>query len=204
MIVTKKAFYIPITICIVLLHACKSAISYYSLPTFVNEGTVNCVVEIAAGTNKKYEYNPTLNTFVIDQENSQNRIIDFLPYPANYGFIPSTISKEDGGGDGDALDVLVISEALATGTAIESIPIAVLKLIDDGEIDYKVIAVPANKKARVINAISFEEMLSTYPNLLKILELWFLNYNKNDVSLVEGWGNEKEAAQEIKRHLKTR
>jgi inorganic pyrophosphatase len=38
--------------------------------------------------------------------------------------------------------------------------------------------------------------------LLEIISLWFLNYNPNDISFVEGWGNEKEAFAEIQRHLK--
>lgn len=196
--------YFLASICFFSLQSCSISKNYYALPSFAGEGSINCVVEISAGTNKKYEYNNTSKAFLIDKENGQGRIIDFLPYPANYGYIPSTLSKNENGGDGDALDVLVISEALPTGTVVESVPIAVLKLIDDGETDYKVIAVPFEKSIRVISATTYSELSSNYPALLKILELWFLNYNKNDVSTIEGWGNEQEATSEIKHHLNTK
>ena len=130
----------------VLLQSCGSSKDYYTLPAQVSEESFNAIIEIPAGTNKKYEYDPNQKKFIVDIENGKERIIDFLPYPANYGFIPSTLSKSDTGGDGDALDVLVMSETLATGTVLEILPIAILKLIDDGETDYKVIAVPKEKK----------------------------------------------------------
>ncbi len=127
---------------LLVLCNCTLSKNYYSLPTFTAETSINVVVEIPAGTNKKYEYNKTANDFLIDKENNKNRVIDFLPYPANYGFIPSTLSNTENGGDGDALDMLLISESLKIGTVIETVPIAILKLIDDGEKEYKIIAVP--------------------------------------------------------------
>lgn len=169
-----------------VLQSCSSTKNYYRLPALVSETTLNAVIEIPAGTNTKYEYHPSTKTFEIDQENGKDRIIDFLPYPGNYGFIPSTLSKRDMGGDGDALDVLVISEAVQTGTILEIIPIAFLKLIDDGEMDYKVIAIPQNKSNRIIRATNYAELIADYPKLLEIIELWFLNYNPNDSSSVEG------------------
>lgn len=179
---------------------CKQP-DFYQLPAMVSENSINAVIEIPAGTNKKYEYNAASKEFIVDKENSRDRIIDFLPYPANYGFIPSTLSKSEIGGDGDALDVLIIAESLPHGTVVKSIPIALLKLIDNGEKDYKIIAVPEDKSLRIIQATTFEQLLDKYSEVPKILELWFLNYNPNDVSSVEGWGNENEALQEIKRQL---
>lgn len=187
---------------LVFLGACGSTKDFYTLPAKVLEDTFNAVIEIPGGTNKKYEYAPSQKRFVIDTENGIARIIDFLPYPGNYGFIPSTLSKNETGGDGDALDVLVLSETVATGTVMEIIPIAIIKLIDDGETDYKIIAVPQDKKQRIIKATNYSELNTSYPKLLEILELWFLNYNPNDSSFVEEWGNEKKAYKEIKLHLK--
>ena len=48
-----------------------------------------------------------------------DRIVNFLPYPANYGFIPSTFMDKKKGGDGDALDILLISEHMVTGTVVD-------------------------------------------------------------------------------------
>ena len=125
-----------------------------------------------------------------------------MPYIGNYGYIPSTYSDPEKGGDGDALDVLVLSESLETGTIVEIIPIGVLKLIDDGEFDYKVIAIPSDSKTQIIKAKSFEEFSSKFPNIIEIIELWFLNYNKDDVANIEGWGDEKEAKKEIEKSIK--
>ena len=53
-------------------------------------GILNAVIEIPAGTVEKRQYDPATNTFPIDLRNGQPRLIRFLPYPANYGFIPGT------------------------------------------------------------------------------------------------------------------
>jgi inorganic pyrophosphatase len=184
----------------ILLQSCGSTKDYYTLPAQVSQESFNAVIEIPAGTNKKYEYDPNQKEFIVDIENGKERLINFLPYPANYGFIPSTLSKSDNGGDGDALDILIISEAMTIGTVLEVIPIAILKLIDDGETDYKIIAVPQDKNKRIIRATTYTELTTDYPILLEIVELWFLNYNPKDSSSVEGWGDEKEAFNEIKKH----
>jgi inorganic pyrophosphatase len=186
----------------IFLQACGSTKDYYSIPARVSEHTFNAVIEIPAGTNTKYEYSPSQNEFVIDIENGRERVIDFLPYPGNYGFIPSTLSKSDEGGDGDALDVFVLSESVTTGTVVEIVPIALLKLIDDGEMDFKVIGIPLEERNRIIKATTYAELTENYPRLLLIISEWFLNYNKNDTSTIEGWEDEKEAIREIKKHIK--
>ncbi len=59
-------------------------------------------------------------------------------YPANYGFIPRTYA-----GDGDPLDVLVLcSETLDPMVEVDCYPIGVIRMIDDDEIDDKIIAIP--------------------------------------------------------------
>jgi inorganic pyrophosphatase len=175
---------------------------FYSLPTFVSEGTFNAVIEIPAGTNKKIEYDEKGKIFRVDEQNGKERVIDFLPYPANYGFIPSTLSDTLTGGDGDALDALVLAEALETGTVIECIPVGVLRLMDDGEEDHKIIAIPLKNKKRVIDAQNFAQLSKNYPAIMEIIELWFLNYNKDDLAKVKGWGDEKEALKDIQSQLK--
>lgn len=176
----------------------KDQKNYYTLPSSNGEGnSFNVVIEIPAGTNKKFEYNKSSNTFEIDKKDGKERIIQFLPYIGNYGFVPSTLSDSEKGGDGDALDVLVLSENVLTGTVQEVFPVAMLKLIDDGELDYKIIAVPVNHKSRIINVESFKELQTKFPEVVKIIELWFINYNKAEKALINGWSDEKEAIKEI-------
>lgn len=193
----KKCIYIFF---LASIFSCNKKIDYYHIPSLSAANNFNAVIEIPAGTNKKFEYNKDTQSFEIDKKEGKDRVVQFLPYPGNYGYIPSTFSDPEKGGDGDALDVLVLSESAATGSILEIVPIAVVKLIDDGELDYKIIAVPFNKNDRIINANTYKEFTQKFPEVKTIIELWFLNYNKDDEAKIDGWGDEKEAKKEIKAH----
>lgn len=176
---------------------------YGSLPTYSKDGHVQVVVEIPAGTNKKLEYDYSTNTFPADIQNGKERIIDFLPYPGNYGFIPSTIMDRAQGGDGDSIDVLLISEYLKVGTVIQVIPIALLNLIDRGEIDSKIIAVPVEPNLRIVKATSLSQLRARYPSIQKLIELWFLSYKGPNTIESKGWEDEKIATSEIERWVRS-
>lgn len=93
------------------------------------------VIEIPKGSKNKYE---------LDKESGMLRLDRILytstHYPANYGFIPRTLSE-----DGDPLDVLVIcQEELAPMSIVECFPIGMINMIDDDEADEKIIAIPLN------------------------------------------------------------
>lgn len=107
------------------------------LPSFARPGVLNAVIEISAGTNMKQAYDPRAGDIVPVMSDGKPRRIEFLPYPGNYGFIPSTFMDPAWGGDGHALDVLVLSEYVPVGTLMEVVPIAVLKLVEAGERDDK-------------------------------------------------------------------
>ncbi|MGB5666047.1 MAG: inorganic diphosphatase [Maribacter sp.] len=186
---------------VLLIFSCKKNVDYYDLPLLSSSDNYQVVIEIPAGTNKKIEFNKEKKAFEVDQKNGKDRVVKFLPYIGNYGFFPSTYSDIKLGGDGDALDVLVLSENVSTGSVIEVIPIAMLKLIDDGELDYKVIAIPLDENKQIIKAVSFVELSENYQSIMKIIELWFLNYNKDDEARIDGWVNEKEAIKEINSNL---
>lgn len=170
---------------------------YLNLPRYSDNGYLNAVIEIPAGTNHKIEFNKKSLRFEVDKRDNKERVINFLPYPGNYGYVPSTLSDTNEGGDGDAIDVLVLSESVPTGTILEVVPVGVLKLIDNEEKDYKIIAVPANLEQRTLNVTNFEELETKYPNAMKIIETWFLNYDKQEPAYIQGWGDEIEAIKEI-------
>ncbi len=182
---------------ILTVISCKKSVDYYRAPLLSNNSRLNAVIEIPAGTNKKVEYNKTSKSFEIDKIDGQDRIINFLPYLANYGFIPSTCSDLKNGGDGDPLDVLVLSESVPTGTIIEIKPIAMLKLLDSGELDYKVIATPYDINKRILDVKNLEELTIRFPEVKMMIELWFLNYNKEDEAIIDGWANEITTLEEI-------
>ena len=195
--------FITLTACLLITNylAAQSTINYGSLATFSENGNLQIVVEIPAGTNKKLEYNYVTNTFPVDIKDGKERIINFLPYPGNYGFIPSTMMNRVRGGDGDALDVLVLSQHSATQTILEVVPIALLNLIDNGEIDSKIIAVPIDADLRVISAVSYSQFHSEYPNVQRLIELWFTSYKGSGIVEFNGWGNELSAKAEIEKWL---
>ena len=182
---------------ILTVISCKKSVDYYRAPLLSNNSRLNAVIEIPAGTNKKVEYNKTSKSFEIDKIDGQDRIINFLPYLANYGFIPSTCSDLKNRGDGDPLDVLVLSESVPTGTIIEIKPIAMLKLLDSGELDYKVIATPYDINKRILDVKNLEELTIRFPEVKMMIELWFLNYNKEDEAIIDGWANEITTLEEI-------
>jgi inorganic pyrophosphatase len=134
------------------------------------------VIEIPAGSNDKVEIDKESGVFEI------NRVIDYLPYPVNYGFIPSTLA-----GDGDALDVLVLSKRLETGTVLSAIPIATMVLRDKGEMDDKVLLVPADSTLRVVPCDTWACLQTDYPAIVQMLEIWFTTYKPAGVMVSGGW-----------------
>lgn len=91
------------------------------------------VVEISKGSKKKYELDKETGLIILDRI-----LYTSTHYPANYGFIPRTY-----GDDKDPLDVLVLcSEPLEPLTLVKCYPIGVMKMIDNGMGDEKIIAIP--------------------------------------------------------------
>jgi len=174
----------------------------YELSAYSANKHIQAVIEIPAGTNRKIEFNTTSKRFEVDQRDGKDRVIQYLPYPANYGFIPGTFSDPTKGGDGDALDILILCKSLPTGTVMEVLPIGMLKLIDDGELDYKIIAIPMDLSLRTVDATSLKVLQDTYPYIQEIVAQWFLHYDSGNSQEIQGVGNEIEALNEIKSQLK--
>jgi inorganic pyrophosphatase len=105
------------------------------LPAFVDEkkGIINTIIEINSGTLNKYELITESGTLKLDRVGYSS-----LAYPVTYGAIPCTLDE-----DGDALDVLVVgvTERLPAGCLVEARIIGIMKFIDSGEVDDKVITV---------------------------------------------------------------
>ena len=174
-----------------------------SLPALAASGNFQMVVEIPGGTNKKIEYDYLTNTFPVEIVKGEQRVVQFLPYPGNYGFIPSTLMERSRGGDGDALDILLISEQLETGTLIEVLPIGALLLSDNGETDIKIIAVPFEENLRILDAITFEQLANDYPMVKELIALWFMNYKGGGRIKFRGWEDERVAGKTIHTWVKT-
>ena len=156
-------------------------------PGDVDGGLVNTVVEIPEGSRLKVEWDRQRAAFMLDRVEPK-----IFAKPCNYGFIPQTLDE-----DGDELDTLIICpEPLTTGVWLEVRIIGVLRFEDDGEVDDKVIVVPAdNRDDDRINS------LDDIPQLVKQLEHHFTHYKdlkKPGSTIVKGWGDAEEAKMIVK------
>lgn len=173
---------------------------YSDIPAFSDSLYINVVVEIPAGTNTKIEYDYLRQEFRPDTTaEGEKRIITFLPYPGNYGFIPSTYMDPARGGDGDALDVLLLSESVPTGSLEKAIPVAALLLTDQGEVDVKVIAVPADFEKQIIPLEDYAQLAVQYSGIQNMLEDWFLHYKGPGIIESQGWRDERFARDLIRK-----
>jgi inorganic pyrophosphatase len=157
------------------------------------------IIEIPSGTNAKFEIDKNSGQLFIEQIDGNPRRINYLPYPSNYGMIPGTLQSEEEGGDGDPLDVIVLGPALEAGSDIPVRFIGVLKLLDGGEIDDKLIAVSEGNPFSELNSLS--ELQEDFPGATEILRLWFLNYKGPGEMEVIGWGDELEARAMLERSM---
>src|SRR3954462_7021926 len=143
---------------------------------------VETVIEIPYEGINKYEYDKQLHVFRLDRN-----LYSPVHYPGDYGFIPSTLSD-----DGDPLDVLVMVDAPSfTGCVMTVRPIGVLKMIDQGKEDEKILAVGLdNPVFRNVN-----DYTQLYPHLLLEIEHFFSVYKQleNKSTSTVGWEDSKSA-----------
>jgi inorganic pyrophosphatase len=96
---------------------------------------INAIIEIPKGSKIKYELDKKSGLIKVDRV-----LFSSVHYPANYGFIPQTYCD-----DHDPLDILVLGqEAVAPLSIMRAKPIGVMKMVDQGEADDKIIAVHAD------------------------------------------------------------
>lgn len=153
-------------------------------PGDVDGGVINVVVEIPTGSSHKIEWNRDLAVFQLDRVEPA-----IFAKPTNYGFIPQTLDE-----DGDELDALIITdEPLTTGVFLEAKVIGVMQFEDDGEVDDKVIVVPADDR-NTGNAINSLEDLPK--QLIAQIEHHFTHYKdlkKPGSTIVKGFAGVDEA-----------
>ncbi len=128
----------------------------------------NVVIEIPAGSAPiKYEMDKDSGALFVDRF-----VSSAMTYPANYGFIPHTLSE-----DGDPADVVVITPyPLAYGSVITCRALAVLRMEDESGIDAKIIALPTKKLCPLYAEIDSVEQL---PQLaIQQIVHFFENYKK--------------------------
>jgi len=108
------------------------------------------VIEIEKGSKVKYELDKQTGMLLMDRI-----LYTSTHYPASYGFIPRTYAD-----DGDPLDVLVLcTEPIAPLSLVQVYPIGVITMVDNGNMDEKIIAIPFGDPTyncyRTIDALPF-------------------------------------------------
>lgn len=142
-------------------------------PAIPEPGLINVVVEIPAGTNAKWEVTEA-GKLEWDIQDSTPRVVQYLPYPANYGMIPRTLLPKTMGGDGDPLDVVLLGPARERGSVVQARPVGILLLRDDGERDDKILAVLLS--GPLSDVLDLADLQVRFPGSTSIIETWFTNY----------------------------
>lgn len=153
---------------------------------FPNE--IYVVLEIPKGSKNKYEFNEEFGLIELDRVN-----YTAMAHPYDYGFIPGTRSE-----DGDHLDAFVLLDNSAfPGALVSARPVGVLFMVDDGEKDEKIVAVPS--KDPRFNHI--KDLSDLSPHVKKEIEHFFLHYKDLQKATVEikGWGNAERAKEVIEK-----
>ena len=169
----------------------------HQINAFTADSLVNVVIEIPAGTNQKWEVNKETGQIEWEQINRDSfRIIDYLPYPANYGFVPQTLLDEATGGDGDAVDVFVLGSSLQRETISKTRIVGIINMLDDDEWDSKLLAVDVGQPG--FNIHSYEMLEDEYPGVVDIIKLWLSHYKGPDRIQILSVGDEREAVRYLK------
>lgn len=161
------------------------------IPAQPKPGLINVLVEIAAGSKNKYEFDKDLNAFALDRV-----LYSSVKYPYDYGFIPNTLAD-----DGDPLDGMVImDEPTFPGCVITARPIGMLEMIDGGDRDEKILCVP-DKDPRYAQVKSLKDI---DPHRLDEIAEFFKTYKNLEKKVTEilGWKDINEVSPLIETCIK--
>ena len=150
---------------------------------------VNVIIEIQKGSRNKIEVDKKTGRLFLDRVNGT-----LLGYPADYGYVPDTLCE-----DGDPLDALiVIDESLPHGVVVPARAVGVLYFEDDGEMDEKLICVPADDISKD-HIQSLDDLGAAFKKNIEHFYTHYKDWKKNwsGVSAVlKGWGDAA-AAQKV-------
>lgn len=134
--------------------------------------SINVIIEINKGSKNKYEIDKKTGLIALDRvaHTSQD-------FPFDYGFIPQTLWD-----DGDAVDVIVLTtHALIPGILARVRPVAIMTMIDSGDSDDKIIAVPKDDPRWE----DVKDLVNVNSHTLKEIEHFYSTYKKLQKKEVE-------------------
>lgn len=155
----------------------------------VDSGIINVVNEIPMGSKLKIEWNRKQAIFQLDRVEP-----GIFAKPCNYGFIPQTLDE-----DGDELDMLLVcDEPLATGVYLEARVIGIMNFEDDGDMDHKVVVVPADDRHTGDAIQSLDDLPKQWREQITHHFNHYKDLKKPGSTKVLGWGNIDDAKATIK------
>lgn len=141
---------------------------------------MNVIIEINKGSKNKYEIDKETGLIALDRAMHSSQ-----DYPFDYGFVPQTLWD-----DGDALDVVLLTTyPLFPGVLVRARPVAIMSMIDGGEADDKVIAVPTDDP----RFADVQDLKDLNPHTIKEMQHFFETYKqiqKKEVTVGEFQGRD--------------
>lgn len=161
-------------------------------PGDYQNGTVNTVIEIPQGSILKVEWDRTRACFMLDRVEP-----GIYAKPVNYGFIPQTLDE-----DGDELDTLVVcGEPIPTGVWTEATIIGVLNFEDDGDMDHKIVCVPADDRNSGDRIKTLDDLGERWKQQISEHFAHYKDLKKPGSTKVLGWGDAAAAKVIIKESI---
>jgi inorganic pyrophosphatase len=137
--------------------------------------SMNVIIEIPKGSKNKYEVDKKTGLIALDRVSYTTQ-----DFPVDYGFVPQSLWH-----DGDPLDVVMLTTyPLFPGVLVKARPVAIMHMIDSGEGDDKVIAVPVDDP----RFKDVQDLKDINPHTLKELEHFYSTYKKLQNKVVEVTG----------------
>lgn len=144
---------------------------------------MNVIIEIPKGSVNKYEIDKETGIIALDRVSHTTQ-----SYPVDYGFVPQTLWD-----DGDALDVIVLTTApLFPGILVRVRPVAIMHMVDSGDSDAKIIAVPVEDPRWE----DVKDLSDVNPHTIRELEHFFTTYKQLQKKIVTIEGVEGKATAE--------
>lgn len=181
----------------------KKISPWHDIPLHLGDGVFNFVVEIPKESSAKMEV-ATDELYTPIKQDTKKGKLRYYPYNINwnYGLLPQTWEDptlanhevEGAFGDNDPVDVVEIGEKRRNiGDVLKVKPLAALAMIDEGELDWKIIAISLDDpKASLVNDV--EDVEKHFPGTLTAIRDWFRDYKIPDGKPANKFGLGNKAA----------
>ncbi|ESQ31433.1 hypothetical protein EUTSA_v10004681mg [Eutrema salsugineum] len=167
----------------------KKVSPWHDIPLHLGDGVFHFIVEIPKESSAKMEV-ATDEAFTPIKQDTKKGKLRYYPYNINwnYGLLPQTWedptqanSEVEGAfGDNDPVDVVEIGESQRKiGEVLKVKPLAALAMIDEGELDWKIVAISLDDpKAHLVNDV--DDVEKHFPGTLTAIRDWFRDYKIPD------------------------